>query len=214
MIALFGGTFDPVHVGHVAAAQAALRLLSVAEVSFIVAAQPYHKMADGQQITSAQHRLSMVERACGGNSRLRADGSELGRQGASYTVELLERRRVDNPRERRVWIIGSDAFADVLSWYRWRDVFALTNFLVFERQGFAGGYSKELERWIGPRVCPRVDGRKHGQVMLSREQLPEVSSTALRRQLAAGEPCEHLLPCGVYTYIKKHNLYTGRPVAL
>jgi nicotinate-nucleotide adenylyltransferase len=213
LIALFGGTFDPVHIGHVAAAQAALRLLPVAQVSFIVAAQPYHKMVDGQQVTGANHRLAMVEHACSANPQLVADGSELGRTGASYTVELLERRRRGDPRERRVWIIGSDAFADVLSWYRWRDVFALTNFLVFERQGFSAGYPKALERWIAPRVRDRVDGRRHGQVLLSQERLPEVSSTALRRSLAAGEPCEHLLPCGVYTYIKEQNLYTGRPVA-
>ena len=213
MIALFGGTFDPIHVGHVAAARAAARILPVSTVRLIVAASPYHKISDGIEVTGAEHRLKMVQLACEGLPRLVADGSELGRVGASYTVELLERRREENHRERRVWVIGSDAFADVTSWYRWQEVFALTNFLVFRRRGHQAAWPAELSRWLADREVTRIDGRRHGQVMVVREDLPEVSSTAIRRLLASGGNCEHLLPLGVSTYIKNHHLYTGSRLA-
>ncbi len=213
MIALFGGTFDPVHVGHVAAAQAAARLLGVDAVHLVVAAQPYHKVQQGQGITSAEHRLAMLEIACRIDSALVADGSELGRIGASYTVDLLERRRQTNPRERRVWVIGWDAFAEITSWRRWQRVFELTNFLVFERAGHKVAEPDELRRFLDKRLVSRLDGRKHGQVMMASDDLPEVSATQVRRLLASSAPCEHLLPSGVYPYIKQHDLYAGSSIA-
>ena len=208
MIALLGGTFDPVHRGHIEAALAAQQLLRVAEVRLVVASQPYHKAS---RVSAAEHRLAMVREACGHHEGLIADGSELGHDQPSYTVDLLARRRASAPRERRTWVIGMDAFADVQSWSRWEQVFALTNFLVFERQGFESRLPAALKRWLRDRLTERIDGRRHGQVQIVRHiELPQVSSTQIRRAVRRGGRCEHLLPEGVFSYIRAHQLYAGR----
>ncbi len=208
MIALFGGTFDPIHLGHVAAAEAAKGLLGVSEVRLLVASKPYHKTDQGQQVTSAQHRFAMTQIACANLEAVLADGSELGRDRPSFTVELLERRREEDPRERRVWVIGSDAFSELTTWHRWQELFGLTNFLVLQRSGHPLKLPRALAECVRSRQVSRVDRRRHEQVLFSSMELPEVSSSEIRERLRRGQPCEHLLPRGVSTYIRQNNLYT------
>lgn len=210
MIALLGGTFDPVHVGHLAAAQTARRLLGIEAVRLIVAADPYHKRDHNRTnavITPARHRLAMVQLACENSGGLVADGSDLDRKGPSYTIDLLERRALADTAERRVWIIGDDAFAEILSWRRVEEVFQLTSFLVFTRRDHRSVWSAELERVVRPRRARALSCEHHGEVMLSDETLPAVSSTMIRDCLWRGESVDQWLPPTVLKYIKENHLY-------
>lgn len=205
MIALLGGTFDPVHKGHIAAAEAALHYLDVLQIRLVLARQPYHKSrCDGA--TSAQ-RWDMLVLACRDLPYLLADDSELHREGPSYTVDLLERRAAEHPGERRCWIIGSDAFAPILGWRRVEDVFRLTNFLVFERAGSAAVFDPALSSFIAPRKVAAFAAEDHGQVMIVNSDLPEVSSSRVRQALRAGESVDAWLQPAVLDYIRKHHIY-------
>ncbi len=206
MIALLGGTFDPVHVGHLAAARAAQHLLGLDTVRLVVAAAPYHKQANAA-VSSARHRRAMVQLACTGVDGLVADSSDLEGEGPSYTVDLLERRALADPAERRVWIIGDDAFAEILGWWRVDDVFRLTSFLVFRRRDHRVVWSATLEHFVQPRLVRAWSSDDHGQVLLSDEALPAVSSTMIRNSLRRTECVDHWLPPMVLNYIKENHLY-------
>ncbi|MCP5178696.1 MAG: nicotinate (nicotinamide) nucleotide adenylyltransferase [Pseudomonadales bacterium] len=206
MIALYGGTFDPIHEGHLAAARAAIRLLCVPSVRLVVAAQPYHKR-EGERVTPDSARYEMVRLACAGEPGLIADDSELGRTRPSFTVELLERRASDQPDERRVWLIGTDAFAEVLTWHRVADVFARTGFLVFRRAGHVWQPSSALSTFLRGRETTAFGDDPHGRVCFVNEPLPAVSSTQVRARVARGESIAGLVPAQVSTYIREQHLY-------
>ena len=206
MIALLGGTFDPIHVGHLAAAAAARELLSVDRVQLVVAASPYHKQGF-DRITPVMDRLAMVRLVCAQMSGLSADDSDLDHDGPSYTVDLLERMARANPSERRTWIIGEDAFAEILGWRRVERVFQLTGFLVFARQGYQARWSTALARFVASRCVAESTPPCHGQVMLVNRKLPDVSSTAIRARIRRGEPVDEWLHPAVQTYIQEHHLY-------
>lgn len=214
MIALLGGTFDPVHVGHLAAAKAARRLLGIDTVRLVVAADPYHKRDHKRDhkrsnavISAARHRLTMVQLACESSEGLVADASDLGRAGPSYTIDLLEWRTETHRAERRVWIIGDDAFAQILSWRRVEEVFRLTSFLVFARRDHRSDWSAELEHFVRLRRVRALSCENHGEVMLSDETLPVVSSTMIRDCLRRAECVDQWLPPTVLNYIKENHLY-------
>jgi len=209
LIALFGGTFDPVHLGHVAAAEAARQALTVNEVRMVLARQPYHKPLSGGA-TAAQRR-DMLILACEAHPHLVADDSELAGDGPSYTVDLLERRASVDPLERRCWIIGTDAFAPILGWRRVDDVFRLSSFLVLRRAGSPPDFGKQLRAFIHPRLVDRLDQTLHGQVMIVEAGLPDISSSRVRQAIHAREnenedPGQWLAPA-VCDYIRKNRLY-------
>lgn len=207
MIALLGGTFDPIHVGHVAAAHEARRRLGLDSVRFVVARQPYHKPLDSG--ADALQRLQMVELACAGEAGLVADDSEIqsGDEGPSYTVDLLERRTRMDPGERRCWIIGSDAFALIRSWRRVDDVFRLTNFLVFHRAGAALPDDSVLMEFLVQKRVDELDPARHGQVVIVQAELPAVSSSEIRSRIRSGSAVDACLSPRVLDYIRKHHLY-------
>jgi len=205
-MALLGGTFDPIHVGHLAAARAAQRLLALDTVRLVVAADPYHKRVHAE-VSPARHRLAMVQLACAGAPGLIADASDLEGEGPSYTVDLLERRAYADAAERRVWIIGDDAFAEILGWWRVQDVFRLTSFLVFRRRDHPVAWSAGLEHFVQPRQVRALSSNHHGQVMLSDEPLPAVSSTMIRNCLRRTECVDQWLPPTVLNYIQENHLY-------
>ena len=209
MIALFGGTFDPVHLGHVAAAETARQVLGAPQVRMVLARQPYHKPESGGA-TAAQRR-DMLILACDEHSQLVADDSELAGEGPSFTVDLLERRAQVDTLERRCWIIGTDAFAPILGWRRVEDVFRLSSFLVLTRAGSPPDFDEPLRTFIQPRLVDRLDQALHGQVMIVAADLPDISSSRVRQAIHAGEnerevASRWLVPA-VSDYIRKNRLY-------
>jgi nicotinate-nucleotide adenylyltransferase len=185
-LGLYGGTFDPVHKGHLAVARAAREAFGLDRVLVIPNRLPPHKQA----LTGASYeqRLEMVKLACAGDEGLEACDVE-NREGKSYTIQTLERLRESHGSGVDFFfIIGADAFAEVLTWYRVAEVFAMTEFIVAARPGF------DYEVPAGARVH-RLDSL----------DLPE-SSSGIRTRLAQGLGAEDL-PEAVADYIRREGLY-------
>lgn len=182
-LALFGGTFDPIHNAHLTVAREAAHQFHLDQVWFIPAAHPPHK--SDHTGASYEDRFRMVELACQADARFIASRLEAG-QGKSYSVDTLERVRALG--EQPYFIIGADAFAEITSWHRWQDLVRLTEFIVVTRPG---------HHYATP-----PEARVH---RLETVALP-VSSSDIRRQLAEGKiPPD--LPPAVGRYIAEHGLY-------
>ena len=182
-LALFGGTFDPIHCAHVTAARAAVERFELDKVLFVPAANPPHKLTSLG--ASYEDRFRMVELACEGEPRFEASRLEEGRD-KSYSIVTIE--KVLAPDRRVFFIIGSDAFAEIRTWYRWQDVVSSVEFIVVTRPGH------DYERPPGARILE-----------LSGIALP-VSSSEIRESLAAGRlPSD--LPPKVAAYIAQKGLY-------
>jgi nicotinate-nucleotide adenylyltransferase len=185
-LALYGGTFDPIHRAHLIVAAEAAEQFKLDAVWFVTAGQPPHKTAGST--TPYEHRQRMVELACAGDPRFHAPRLEEG-AGASYTIRTIERvRAMLDPGYGLMFLIGADAFAEIGTWYRSAEVLAAVEFIVVSRPGY---------------VYPAPAGaRIHRLETLA---LP-VSSSEIRRALEQGEtPGE--LPDAVSQYIRAHGLY-------
>jgi nicotinate-nucleotide adenylyltransferase len=187
-IVLFGGTFDPVHCAHLEIAREAARAFALERVLFVPAAEPPHK--SGVTWASYEDRYRMVELACEGEPRFEASRLEEGQQ-RSYSIGTIERLRTAlDAADELFFLIGADAFAEIESWYRWRDVVREVRFIVAARPGHPYRIP------AGARV-QRLEG-----LALT------VSSSEIRARLARGEsPAE--LPPAVLEYARAHGLYRG-----
>jgi len=186
-LALFGGTFDPIHSAHVTAARAAADRFALDRVLFVPAANPPHK--DTSEGVTYEDRLRMVELACAGDPRFEVSRLEEG-AAKSYSIVTIE--KVLAPGRDVFFIIGSDAFAEIRTWYRWQDVVRLVEFIVVARPGHS--------------YDPPPGGRIH---VLDGISLP-VSSSEIRDELIHSHmPAD--LPEAVARYIADHRLYGYRP---
>ena len=185
-LGLYGGTFDPIHNAHLAVARTAADAFALDKLLVIPNRRPPHK----QSLTDAPyaHRLRMVELACQTDPRLEACDIE-NQDGKSYTIQTLHRLRTHYGESTQFYfLIGADAFAEVLTWFRVEEVFLMTEFIVAARPGF------DYEIPPGARVG-RLDGVAFGE-----------SSSEIRAQIAAGEAATGL-PSAVAAYINEHGLY-------
>ena len=210
MICLFGGTFDPVHSGHIHGAAAVCAALELPEVRLVLAARPGHRQSP---IASAEHRWQMLRLACASNPQLVADDRELMRDTPSYTVETLSELRTEVGDGDLAWVLGSDAFADLPNWHRWTEVLKFTNLVILRRPGQAhapqGVLNAELQSLCARhRVDHRLDA-PFGQIMFLDNEMQGVSASLVRAALSAGQPVAQLLPDRVATYISVHGLYGG-----
>jgi nicotinate-nucleotide adenylyltransferase len=185
-IALFGGTFDPVHNAHLAVAREAAHVFSLDRVLLIPAAHPPHK--PNNHVTDYEDRWRMVELACEGNPVLEASRLE-DHPGNSYSIDTIERAKAMlEPGGQLYFLIGADAFHEIETWHRWRDVIAAVEFIVVTRPGH------EYQAPPGARVN-RLD-----TVTLS------ISSSEIRQRLVDGMlPAE--VPQAVWIYIQERGLY-------
>ena len=184
-IAIFGGTFDPIHSAHLVVAREALEHFSLDRVLFVPAANPPHKAG---ATAPYEHRLRMVELACAGEPRFEASSIEANTV-RSYSIDTIEKLRAQlNPEDELFFLIGADAFSEITTWNRWRDVVAKVTFLVVTRPGH------HYDIPPGARV-----------ERLETVALP-VSSSDIRAQLASGSAAPDL-PAAVATYIRRETLY-------
>ena len=185
-LGLFGGTFDPIHNAHLTVAREAADQFRLEQVWFVPAANPPHKT--GQSCANYEDRYHMTELACHADPRFVASRLEDGHR-KSYSIETIEKVRTQG--EEPYFIIGADAFAEITTWHRWQDLLRLTDFIVVTRPGHV---------YTAPPTA-----RVH---RLDTVALP-VSSSAIRRRLAAGEiPPE--IPSAVADYIIQEGLYQFR----
>lgn len=181
--AIFGGTFNPVHSAHLAMARAAADQFALDRVLFIPAGNPPHKQIN----TPYEHRFRMVELACAADPRFTASRIEEG-SARSYSIHTIEKIRSTDPAARLFFLIGSDAFKELRTWYRWEDVVRAVEFIVMTRPGH---------------TIPAIAGAR-----VHRLEMPEsaVSSSAIREALASGKmPAE--IPESVAAYIREQRLY-------
>ena len=193
-IGVFGGTFDPIHVGHLVAAVNARHTLGLDRVLFVVANEPWQKVGD-RPVSPALDRLTLVDAALGDVDGLEASRLEIDRGGPSYTIDTIEELRRLEPTADLYLIIGADVIAGLATWERLDDVRRETTMVVVNRPGSTP-------------VLPGRDGRLAGWNAVAIE-IPalEISSTDLRERAATGRPLDYLIPEGAVRMIKERGMY-------
>lgn len=198
-IGMLGGTFDPIHLGHLGLARAARDELGLDEIVFVPAARPPHKI--GRPTTSAEDRLAMVELAIADEPAFRASRLEIDRPGPSYsadTVDELLSEAAAKAGAELTLIVSADAFADFASWHEPERIARAARLAVAPRPGHPSPDVSASES--------RVAGLR-GRVTVLRGADVEVSGSDIRRRVAAGKPIDGLVPRSVADYIERHQLY-------
>ena len=196
-LAIMGGTFDPIHLGHLCVAWEASELLD-AEVHLLPASVPPHRTPP---VASAAQRVALLRAALQGQSRLLLDARELDRAGPSWTVDTLRELRAEEGARPLVLLVGADAFAGLATWHQWRELFALAHVGVLSRPGVSAALPQELEAEVAPRRVARVDalrGLPCGKVIELAVTPLKVSATRIRQLLADGRDPRYLLPAGLF----------------
>lgn len=209
-IGIFGGTFDPIHFGHLRLAEEMAEGIGLSRVLFIPAGQPPHR---GTPRTAAPHRLEMVRRAIAGNPRFAVDAREVQSPRPSYTVDTLTALRAELGDEQPLWLLlGADAFLGLPSWHEWRRLFELAHIAVAARPGAQPMQSDAMPEVLKNEVSQRQvaagpDTGPAGSVLLRQTPPLDISATAIRDTLARHGSARYLLPDAVLDYIHEHQLY-------
>jgi nicotinate-nucleotide adenylyltransferase len=209
-IGLLGGTFNPIHFGHLRMAQELAESLSLNEVRFIPSANPPHKQPPQ---VSAENRAAMVELAIAHNPLFKFDGRELQRNGASYTVDTLEdlRKELGNDASL-VLIMGSDAFTKFNTWHRWQEIIGLCHIALVQRpvSTIKEALTNDLETFLHKHYTEHVNELHEasaGLVTMQAITHLEISSTAIRKTLQNKHSVRYLMADSVVEYIHVHQLY-------
>ena len=217
-IGIFGGTFDPIHFGHLRLAQEIAEAVRLAEVRFMPGGTPPHRAAPQ---VSARQRMDMVQLATAGNPLFAVDGREVSRSGPGYTVDSLEEMRREIGAKRPLCLLlGADAFIELATWRRWHDLFTLAHLIVAHRPGFAP------ETW--PQRMPEPLAREYEARRLHQQfavhlspaggiatyaiAALDISGSMIRDSLARGVSPRYLLPDPVLDYIRSNELYVTQEV--
>jgi nicotinate-nucleotide adenylyltransferase len=215
---LIGGTFDPIHLGHLAVARAAQRTLRLETIRFIPAAQPAHRPDSPH--ASEYHRFEMTRLAVAESdepgTRWEVSGLELDRGGPSYTFDTLRGVLAEGLTPQQiVFLIGADAFAEIETWSRYPEVLDCAYFGVVTRPGTTLARLRQRLPMLASRMIEPSDvGRTSSpRIILIAAETPDISSTDVRRLAARGESIAELVPPGVAAYIEQHSLYRTAPVA-
>ena len=201
---ILGGTFDPIHSGHLILAQEVQWRLRLDEVWFVPTGSPWMKR--GEPVTERRHRRAMVELAIEGNPDFRVSTLELDRPGETYTVETLEELRAGPmANDELLFIMGADTLHSMHLWREPKRILELTRLVVALRPGY-GAIDLEQLKAVDPAAPERV--------MTVHMPLIEISGAELRRRVSHGEPVRYLAPDAVADYISRHDLYRGRNAVL
>jgi len=213
-IGILGGTFDPVHYGHLRLAEELAGTLKLDEVRFVPSGTPPHRAAPG---VAAAHRLEMVRLAAAGNARFTVDDREIRRAGPGYSYDTLAELRAEAGATRPLaLLVGADAFLEFATWHRWHEIFALAHVVIAHRPGYP------VERWSErmPQPLAREYAARLMQQPLATHLSPaggivvvpftalDISATAVRAMLRDGRSPRYLLPDHVLQYIQTHRLYS------
>lgn len=206
-IGLFGGTFDPVHIGHLRLALELKQQLKLDEMRLIPSHKPPHRQTP--QATAAQ-RTEMLRIALQDCPELQLDEREILRDKASYTYDtLLELRAVLGNEVSLVLCMGEDAFAGISSWYAWQELIHLAHIVVVARSGWTLPHSGDAANLLQAYQSDvnSLNDKAAGSIVLQAPRLLPISATEIRQQTAAGESAQFLVPDGVWRYIREQNLY-------
>lgn len=217
LVGVFGGTFDPVHYGHLRIAEEIAELVRLREMRFIPAGIP--RLRRGPE-ASLKHRVEMVRLAIEGNSRFVLDRREVIRGGVSYSVDTLRELRQEMGDDAVLcFVTGADAFLRLADWHRWRELFELCHFIIAARpghplstndRGLSRALSQELEEECKDRWTSSAESFRcapSGLVFIAQTTLLDISATAIRARLAMGKSIRYLVPEDTRDYIAANDLY-------
>ncbi|HYF91392.1 MAG TPA: nicotinate-nucleotide adenylyltransferase [Symbiobacteriaceae bacterium] len=196
-VGILGGTFDPIHFGHLAAAEGALHLTGLDQVLFMPNRQPPHKA--GRPVTPAEHRAAMVRLAIADNPRFAFSSLELERAGPSYTLLTVQAMLEQHPGWRLAFLAGMDSLVEITTWYQFQTLLGLIDMIIFTRPGYSAADRDAALGRLGPDLSARIRLLEIPGVA--------VAGTDLRRRAADGYPLRYLVPDAVETYIREHGLY-------
>ncbi len=207
-IGILGGTFDPIHFGHLRTALELYQTQELAEVRLVPCYQPVHRKSP---VASPKHRLAMVATAIADEPALQVDDCEIKRQGPSYAIDTLETLRTKFPHTPLCLIMGIDALLGFPSWHRWQDILKLAHLIIAHRPQYhlplTGVVADLLKERLKPHSAALQEGMA-GNIVLHPVTPLEISATDIRKQIAAGLNPRYLLPDAVYQYIKQHGVYS------
>lgn len=196
-VGILGGTFNPIHLGHLLIAQDAMEQLSLERVKFIPSATPPHKSVD--KLASEQDRLRMIALAIRGNARFEVDDIEIGRGGKSYSLDTLTELRRQEPCADFYFIIGADSLCELHLWRAVRHLVKLCTFVTVPRPGFDPK----------PVIDSRLDAvtRRQLRQHVLRGHACDIASRDIRARVASGRSIRYLVADGVHAYIRRRRLY-------
>ena len=204
---IFGGTFDPIHYGHLRTAFEMLQALCFSEVRFIPCGDPPHR---GTTFADAAERLRMVEVAIAGQAGFVSDDLEIRRAGLSYTIDTLLCLREQFPERSLGLILGMDAFLGLPQWHRWREILQVAHIVVAHRPGWRAPDFGPLGELLSEHGTHRVDdlhAAKQGRIHIHAVTQLEISSTEIRDLVAAGRDPRFLMPDAVRDVIEQSEVY-------
>lgn len=213
LLAVFGGTFDPIHYGHLRLAQEMADMLKAEKVRLIPAGYPPHR---GAPSVDPVHRLEMVRLATADNPLFEVDGREVQKPTPSYSVETLAELRAEQGPERPlVLLLGADAFLGLATWHRWEDLFSLAHIAIAQRPGYAmeswaTAMPLELrDEWENRLTHDAADIRQapSGKIIVRETTRLDISATRIRLMAAGDKNPRYLLPDAVLDYIRSNHLY-------
>ncbi len=211
-LGILGGTFDPIHFGHLRPAQEASRALDLAEIRVIPAATPPHRRAP---VASAAQRLRMAQLAVADLPGFTVDDRELRRGGLSYTVLTLESFRQESTDRPLCLLLGMDAFEGIETWHQWNRLPELAHLVVLTRPGWTFPAEAALPAWARGRIAraPReLALASAGRIYFQAVAPQDISATRIREAIARGQPVEGQLPPAVLDYIRQNRLYLNRGI--
>ena len=212
-VAIYGGTFDPVHLGHVEVARRVLKLFELDEVIFVPACVPPHKR--NAHITSAFHRFAMIALATEQDQNLRVSTVELDAPQYPYAVETIERMK--NVSERLFFLIGADSWAEISTWHEWRKLLKMCDVIVVTRPGHEIGQNAvspfadlvDLRDADQAAVTELIQLERKPRVFITNVAMVDVSATEIRAAVRSNDlhKLKMMVSPAVASYIKKYNLY-------
>lgn len=214
-IGIFGGTFDPIHYGHLRIAEEIVETINLREMRFVPAGMPRLRSAP---VASPQHRAAMVHGAIQNNPRFVLDEREACRPGMSYSVESLrELRQEIGKNVTPCFVMGADAFMRLSEWHSWRELFRLCHIIIAARPGHALSTNHDVlpqelreecaQRWVSS--VGGLEGTSNGLIYIAPTTLLDISATAIRTRIGAKSSVRYLLPDAVVDYIETNHLYSG-----
>jgi len=217
MIGIFGGTFDPVHLGHIQPALDVKQALSLDELRFIPCSIPAHRDVP---TASAEQRVTMLQAAIDGQDGCIIDERELNRQGISYMVDTLKSIHQDFNDKRLCLIIGMDAFMGLHKWHRWQEIFTMADCVVTHRPGFELDLSLLDSDLIELVKLRKVDSKKEfldngkedktmGMLLFMPVTQLDISATDIRQRIKKQQPIENMVSAKVNKFIQQQQLYIG-----
>jgi len=211
-LGIFGGTFDPIHSGHIASAQSVANWLNLEKVLLIPAHIPPHKStSDKSPHANSAQRASMVELVCQQNPIFQCDQREIARAGYSYTVDTLKQLKQEYPDNVLYFIIGMDSLQSFTTWYHYKEILTLCNLVVNTRPTYCINQLNEETKALVHSHRGRFDNvdssNNVGQILFADPIHIDISSSQIRQYIQKGQSCQQWLSSEIIEFINKNQLY-------